>query len=289
MSGYVFHHEVLEKPDGNFLVSATNPSSTHADGSSTIEDYIIEIDRQSGNIVRMWDLKESLDEYRTTLTTNLEDWIHVNAVYYDSTDNTILVSGRTQGVIKLDNGNNVIWILGPHKGWGTNRRGENLNQFLLKPLDANGNMITDTAVINGSENAPSFEWNWYQHSVIKIPDGNLMLFDNGTSRNFEFSSNQYSRAVEYKIDEANMTVQQVWEYGKERGIETYSSIVSSVQYLTNTNHVLFCPGYNVSNTEGFGGKVLEIDYATKQVIYQASISSGNNWGFHRTKRINAYP
>jgi arylsulfate sulfotransferase len=70
LSGYVFHHEVLEKPDGNFLVSATNPSSTHADGSSTIEDYIIEIDRQSANVVNAWDLKESLDEYRTTLTTN---------------------------------------------------------------------------------------------------------------------------------------------------------------------------------------------------------------------------
>ena len=288
LSGYIFHHEVMEKPNGNFLVCATSPSSTHPDGTPTIKDYVLEIDRQTGGIINTWDLKESLNEYRTTLTTDSKDWIHINALYYDSTDNTILVSGRTQGVVKLDYNNRVKWILGPHKGWGTNRRGEQLNQFLLKPLDANGNMITDTAVIDGYATASSFEWNWYQHCLIKMPNGNIMMFDNGTSRNYKDSSH-YSRAVEYKIDERKMTVQQVWEYGKERGIETYSSIVSSVQYLPQTNHILFCPGYKVENTNGFGGKIIEVDYSTKKLIYQSSISSENKRGFHRSRRLSAYP
>ena len=289
MPGYTFHHEVYEKPDGNFLASVSKPGSTHPDGTPTTEDYIIEISRQSGSIVNEWDLKESLDEHRTALTTDTYDWIHINAVNYDPSDNTIIISGRTQGVIKLTYDNRVKWILSPHKEWGKNRRGEDLNQFLLTPLDANSNPITDPDVLIGNINHPDFEWSWYQHSPIFMPNGNLMLFDNGDIRNYDPLAERYSRAVEYKIDKANMTIQQKWSYGKERGLETFSRIVSSVKFLPGTNHVLFSPGYQVENHNGKGGKIVEIDYASKQVVFEMEISSQNNWGFHRTERIELYP
>lgn len=290
LSGYTFHHEVQEMPNGNFLLSVTNPSSTNTSGSPTINDYIIEINRQTGNIINTWNLKESLDEYRSTLIDRLENWVHVNAVFYDSTDNTIIVSGRMQGVVKLTYDNKVKWILGPHKGWGKNRRGEDLHPFLLTPLDARGNKITDTSILNGYTNHPDFEWSWYQHSPIVTPKGSLMLFDNGWRRNYDNTdSNPYSRVVEYKIDQVNMTVQQMWEYGKKRSSETYSRIVSNVQFLPKSNHVLFCPGFQVPNAGGQGGKIIEVDYATGKAVFQSSISSQNRWGFHRTTRISAYP
>jgi arylsulfate sulfotransferase len=299
MPGYKFHHNVQEKPDGNFLVTATKEGSTNTAGRPTEEDYIIEIDRQSGAITTVWDLKQSLDEHRVALTTNDEDWIHVNSVIYDSTDNTIVISGRTQGVIKLDYQNNVKWIMGCHKGWGVNGRGEDLNTYLLTPLDATGNPITDTAVINGSAPAIDFEWNWYQHSNIFLPNGDMMIFDNGTARTpdvatgtnvFYTAPGKYSRAVEYKINETNKTVQQVWSYGKERDQSCYSSIISSVQYLPETNHILFAPGFDVPNADGgFGGKIVEVDYATKQVVAERSISVSTKFAFHRAKKMSAYP
>lgn len=288
-TGFVVHHDIEEKPDGNFIASVSKTGSTNLNGVGTFEDYIVEIDRQSGSIKTVWDLKESLDELRTALTTDPVDWMHVNAVLYDSTDNTIIVSGRTQGVAKLTFDNKVKWIFAPHKGWGTNRRGEDLNQFLLTPLAADGSRITNTAVLNGAINHADFEWCWYQHSTIALPNGDLMFFDNGTSRNYDVLAPKYSRAVEYKIDPVNMTIQQKWQYGKERGLETYSSIVSSVQFLPGSNHVLFCPGYQVINYKGLGGKIVEVDYTTKQVVSQLSFSAANNWGFHRAKRISAYP
>jgi arylsulfate sulfotransferase len=288
-TGYIFHHDIDEKPDGNFIVSVDKAGSTHENGVGTIEDYIVEIDRQTGSIKTVWDLKESLDEYRTALTDDTKDWIHVNSVLYDSTDNTIIISGRTQGVAKLTFDNKVKWILAAHKGWGNNERGEDLNKFLLTPLDAAGNRITDTAVLGGYADHSDFEWCWYQHSTIAMPNGDYMVFDNGSSRNYDLAAPRYSRAVEYKIDPVNMTIQQKWQYGKERGLETYSAIVSKVQYLPNTNHVLFCPGYQVMNTDGKGGKVVEVDYATKQVVSQLSFSAANAWGFHRAERMNAYP
>ena len=296
--GYSFHHNVQEKPDGNFLVTVSKEGSVNAKGNPTDEDYIIEINRQSGAITTVWDLKQSLDEDRKALTVDEKDWIHVNSVGYDSTDNTIIVSGRTQGLIKLDYNNNVKWIMGAHAGWGKNGRGEDLNQFLLTPLDASGNAITDTAVVNGWTPGNDFEWNWYQHSNIKLPNGDLMIFDNGTARTldvnaggnvFYTAAGKYSRAVEYKINEANKTVQQVWSYGKERDQACYSSIISSVEYLPEKNHILFAPGFNVPNTGGSGGKVVEIDYNTKQVVAETSINTANGFGFHRAKKISAYP
>ena len=41
---------------------------------------------------------------------------------------------------------------------------------------------------------------------------------------------KYSRAVIYRIEQKKMTIEQVWEYGKERGFEWYSPITSVTEY-----------------------------------------------------------
>ncbi|AMJ65646.1 aryl-sulfate sulfotransferase [Hymenobacter sp. PAMC 26628] len=290
LPGYAFQHEVYEKPDGNFLVSVSKTGSTHPGGGPTVEDYVVEVDRRANRVVHEWDLKESLDENRTALEADPVDWLHINAVLYDPSDNTIIVSGRFQGVVKLSYANRVQWLLAPHKGWGTNRRGEDLNQFLLAPLDAAGRPQADPAVALGTADAPDFEWNWYQHSVALMPNGDLLLFDNGTNRNFvRGAPSHYSRAVVYRLAPGARTVQQIWEYGKERGDATYSAIVSRVQYLPATNHLMFCPGYNVSNALGNGGKIIEVDYASRQVLLEMEMSAANNWAFHRAERAGLYP
>lgn len=285
MPGFSFHHEVLEKPNGNFIVLVDKQ------GANTIEDYIIEIDRSSNQIITIWDLNESLDNSRTTLTTNSEDWIHVNAVSYDANDDTIVISGRTQGVVKLNNANEVVWILAPHVGWQTAGNGADLSSFLLQPLDATGTAITSTSVLDGSENHPDFEWNWYQHATKVLADGSLILFDNGDNRNFT-GTGPYSRAVHYQIDETNGTVQQVWEYGKERGEETYSRIVSDVDYLAASDHILFSPGAILTGAQPFG-KSIEIDMASSVVLFEATIIPprpfANQITFHRTERLLLYP
>ncbi len=299
MPGYSFHHEVYEETNGNFLLTATKAGSTFSDGAATTEDYIIEIDRNTKQIITAIDLKESLDEYRRAWGIGMPgDWAHGNAIFEDATDQTIVVSLRNQGVIKLDRSNNIKWILAPHKGWGTNRRGEDLNQFLLTPLDAAGNVIADTTVAYGSTITPDFEWNCYQHSPIQLPNGNMMLFDNGTNRTLDsldgnaiYNSRpgKYSRAAEYKIDPVKMTVQQIWEYGKERDVTCYSSIISSVQFLPDSRHVIFAPGFQVPTTEVSGGKIIELDYDTKEVLNEIQISTATIFSHHRAKKISVYP
>lgn len=289
MPGYGFHHEVKEKPGGNFLVTVNKK------GASTVEDHIIEIDRNSGQIINIWDLNESLDNQRTAWDTPFADisvdWFHANALYYDETDNTIVVSGRTQGVVKLTENNEVVWIFAPHKEWDTSGDGTDLTQFLLQPLDSDNSRITDPAVLSGEQNHSDFEWSWYQHAPLKMPDGNIMLFDNGDNRNYT-GNERYSRAVEYEIDEEDMTIKQVWSYGKNRGEETYSQIVSDVDYYPDENHVFFSPGaVNFVGTRYC--KVVELDYNQQQIIFEATITPpAAAFGIitlHRTERMTIYP
>jgi len=284
MPGFYFHHQVLEKPNGNFILSVTK------DGFPTEEDFIIEIDRNTKQIIRTWNLTVCLQNNRRTLWPDVSDWIHVNGLLYDPSDNTIIISGRTQGVIKLDQDNNVVWILGCHKGWGTAGNGRDLKNYLLQPLDRSNEPISDQNILDGNTNHTDFEWNWYQHAVKLKPNGNLMLFDNGGwNRNFS-GAGQYSRAVEYEINATNKTVKQIWEFGKSRGTAALSAIVSDVDFLAASNHVIFSPGA-VNNGTKYG-KIIEVDYTTKEVLFEATLTPVQCFygiTFHRTERLNLYP
>lgn len=287
--GYTFHHEITEKPDGNFL------ATVNKNGLDTVEDHIIEIDRGSGQIINIWDLRESLDQERTAWPISYGDisvdWFHANGLYYDDTDNTIVVSGRSQGTVKFTETNEVVWIIAPHKEWDTSGNGTDLNQFLLTPIDAANQPITDHEVLHGNMNHSDFEWAWYQHAPAMMPNGNVMLFDNGDNRNY-IDSPLYSRAVEYEIDVENMTIKQVWEYGKERGEETFSRIVSDVDYDPDQNHLFFSPGA-ISFQGVQYGKAIELDYGSKQIIFEATITppvaAFGIITLHRTERMPIYP
>lgn len=290
-AGYLFHHHVQEKPDGNFLLTVSKEGSLHLNGNETKEDHIIEIDRMSKELVQEWDLRQALDEYRVAQINNLGnaviDWAHGNAVVYDASDNSIIVSCRTQGVVKLNYDNEVQWIMGPHLGYGENRMGQDLQQFLLTPLDAAGSPITETDILEGFTPHPDFEWQWYQHAPKIMPNGNLLVFDNGDTREWTGAAT-YSRAVEYAIDPDERTIQQIWQYGKERGAATYSRVASDIDYLPDMDHILFCPGAFVDHGDGsFGGKIIEVDYDTQEVIFEAKLTSGAIT-FHRAERMPIY-
>ncbi|HDT11758.1 MAG TPA: hypothetical protein ENN58_03365, partial [bacterium] len=121
-------------------------------------------------------------------------------------------------------------------------------EFLLDPLDREGNLIEDEEILMGFANHKDFVWPFRVHSPVILENGNMMLFDNGLARNFSFppiSSEHYSRAVEFKIisDESDGyggTVEQVWEYVVEESPLWYgfSPVVSNVEELENGNRLV---------------------------------------------------
>jgi arylsulfate sulfotransferase len=97
--------------------------------------------------------------------------------------------------------------------------------------------------------------------------------------------------VVYRIEPSAMTIQQVWQYGKERGSDTFSRIVSDVDYHAAEDNVVFMPG-----AVGFGagayGKVVEVDHATRDVVFEATITPPTapfGITFHRVERLHLYP
>ena len=300
--GYAYHHEFLELPNGNFVIAVDKDNVTIFNGTETVEtveDHIIEIDRASGAIVREWDFRQILDVDRHDLVDGTSgDWFHMNAIYYDEVDEALIVSGRNQAVVKVTMDNELVWILAPHKGWGAAGdmgQGAETSPYLLTAVDASG-VAYDQSVQDGDALAMDFDWTWGQHAPLILPDGNIFIFDNGFNRQFA-AAGPYSRGVEYRINETDMTVQEVWQYGQERGIELFSSIVSDVDYLPGTGNRLFMPGH-INNDDGHYAKIVEVSYPDKEVVFEATLNlkdvNGDfmGWGqidlVYRSHRMDLY-
>ncbi|HEC1751501.1 TPA: aryl-sulfate sulfotransferase [Campylobacter lari] len=175
------------------------------------------------------------------------NWAHVNSIDYDPSDDSIIISSRHQSaIIKIGRDKKVKWILGAHKGWG-----EKYKKALLQPIDKNGKNIIcedDYSKCPGYKNKEGgFDFIWTQHTAFRIDEKSnkryiyITAFDNGDARAITqpaFASMKYSRAVVYKIDQKNKTVEQIWEYGKQRGNKWFSPITSLVEYYKDKNSIM---------------------------------------------------
>ncbi|WP_293912560.1 MULTISPECIES: aryl-sulfate sulfotransferase [unclassified Sphingobacterium] len=292
--GYTFHHEVSEAKNGNFLITVTKSSAHLNNGKPRINDHIIELNPGSGSLVNEWDLASMLDSSRydkgdentpQQFAQTPSNWAHNNSI--TERGNDLLATLRYQGITSFNPSHKLKWIISPHKGWGANYQ-----SYLLQPVDKQGQPITDFRIISGEVAHPDFDWPWGPHTPVVMPNGNILVFDNGYNRHFkpnDLSSDQsYSRVVEYAVDEGKKTVQQVWAYGQNRGRRTFSQALSGVQYLPQTGNILFCPGMGTVTNKGYGGHIIEIDGKTKEVIYELEISSPSYTAFHRVTRLPLY-
>ena len=269
-------------------------------GEDTTGDYIIIIDvseeNQSAALIKEIDLKRYLpkEKYnRLPYTTYVaEDWFHANSIEHDESDDTLIISGRSQGVIKitLPENNGVIqagknditlkWILTPHIGY-TATDSINVLDKLLTPLDRFGNPITNEQVLNGHEAHKDFEWNYGQHTAL-LRNGNLIMFDNGDGRynqatddliETDGSKKKFSRYVEYKIDEKNMTVQQIYSFGKDKP-EVYSKIMSKVDTLLNGNFFMFSAWQKYFTSDNVFSTYTEVDKGSN-IVFQMEVRQDN--------------
>ncbi|MBK1964800.1 aryl-sulfate sulfotransferase [Campylobacter novaezeelandiae] len=223
------------------------------------------------------------------------NWAHVNSVDYDPSDDSIIISSRHQSaIVKIGRDKKIKWILGAHKGWG-----KKFQQYLLQPINSNGAKIVcedEYSKCPGYENEKSgFDFTWTQHTAWRIDSKSnkrylyLSVFDNGDARGAEqppFASQKYSRAVIYKIDQQNKTVEQIWEYGKERGNEWFSPVTSLVEYQKDKNSIMVYSAtagmaFDLSKGISIGDPKPEIDefiWGSKNPSVQIQFS-GTNTGY----------
>jgi hypothetical protein len=99
-----------------------------------------------------------------------------------------------------------------------------------------------------------FEWNYGQHAPMITPVGTLLVYDDGNFRASPFDAyldddQNYSRAVEYSINEQTMEVSQVWDYGRDNVQRIFTDRVGNADWLPKTTNVLVTFG-NVDYVDG---------------------------------------
>lgn len=299
-NNYGMHHDAIELPDGNLLICVGKRDAFIEVDGETIQsdsDFIILYDRKNSQILKEWDLAKHMDVSRDDVNfLRKGDWLHMNALAYDEKDNSMIISGKNQGLVELSMDDELKWIMAPKKSWeksGRKGNGFDTRPFLLTAVDSE-NEAYSNAVQTGNESHPDFDFPWGNHAPKFLPNGNLIVFDNGSHRNYN-EENNYSRVVEYEIDEENFTVKQIWQYGKERGNDMFSAIVSDVDYLTETKNILVTSGHITPQTN-HSGKIIEVNKQTGKEVFEATLfyksvrgERINGWGqmdiLYRSQRM----
>lgn len=197
------HHMLTELPNGNLVSLFPNMRLVAGyPGNQTYEvvsDGVIEMtpDGQPVRQILLWDW---LDPHRV-LDWNefsIPVWGYIygndartltgaNGVAYDPADDTLVVSMRSQDmVVKISRATGAPrWVLGEEFAGSS---GDDHWPFLR--------MV-------GNGLFPK-----HQHAPEVLADGHVMVYDNGNYR----SPIEYSRAVEYAIDEPSGTVAEAWSW-----------------------------------------------------------------------------
>ncbi|HSU58610.1 MAG TPA: aryl-sulfate sulfotransferase [Bryobacteraceae bacterium] len=227
-----FSHEGYRLPNGYTATLATD-EEVRDQGSGPVDvlgDVVLILDRNF-QVVWAWDAFDHLDIKRKALGNDVckipqggcppkfyntdasghlytmaNDWTHINSVFYEPKDGSLIASVRHQSwVVKIDyrNGSgtgNIIWRLG-----------------------AGGNFS-----LGGG--APASDWFSYEHDAEIGSNGLLTLFDNGNLRILSFGGN--ARGQAWRLDETNMIATPV--VNVDLGVQSFA--VGTASLLSNGNY-----------------------------------------------------
>jgi hypothetical protein len=166
------------------------------------------------------------------------DVTHTNSIELDN-DGNITISNRCMSEItKIDRQTGeILWRFGGKK-----------NQFTL---------VGDTL------------WFDYQHCFRRLPNGHVMMYDNG-------NKNGFARAVEYILDETNKKATLAWQF--DRGRTVPSIAMGSVQRFANGNTLIgwgLVPNKTIAFTEVS---------ANNDIVYEADMPAAA-WANYRVFRM----
>lgn len=237
-------HELVVLPNRHALLLSYDPQPVDmstvvagGDSNATVIGLIVQEIDQSKNVVfqwRSWDHVNITTSY-VDLTQSTVDYIHGNAVESALDGNVLLSSRHFEEITKIDRTTGaVIW-----------RMGGKANEFTF---------------INDIDDSTGFH---SQHDIRVLPNGNITLFDNGN-----FHVPPYSRAVEYQLDEINLTATLVWEFRNTP--DAFGPFMGNVQRLSGGNTVIGWGGTNpnISEVRADGSKAFELSLDTGVFNYR---------------------
>jgi hypothetical protein len=282
-----FHHAAHPLPGGNILALSTELAQVggffDADGKEVtynlVGDLVVEF-QPDGTVVKTWSLLNLMDPHDPPDTSGWNaptwdllypeaeggtvDWSHGNSLYYEPSDDSIVVSlANLNSIVKLSRSSgSLVWRFGPQ----------------------------------GSFTLMSGEWPSHQHAASMYPSAVLRMFDNGSGK-----KPAVSRAVEYslKIDEQapeDWAAWEVWSFTDDEPM--LSNVFGHVEVLKNENTlVTFSAGLTYPNqpwenpSNGKFSRIIEVTHTTppqkvhEMLVPDPAVESGQGFWVMRAKRL----
>ncbi len=203
--GYRYHHDADLMPDGQVVLLLYDDLLLPEDGGETrFGDRIVILDRHTQEEIWSW---AAIDHYSTLDGNRFPDWTHGNAANYVEADHSIYFSARhLSRITRIDVATGqVVYNMGAIQPSGDTDFGDGFFTF--------------------------------QHSPEILPNGNMVLFDNGNE-----SFPRVSRAVEIQFNSNQMPTsgQIVWDWVErnEDGFALFSGFAGDADRLPNGNTIL---------------------------------------------------
>lgn len=247
-TNYVVNHDFIEMPNGNIL-ALTFENRKYQD-SYYEGDRIIEINRTTNEVTWNWSVWDHFDPSNNCSECinyisfrGSLDWTHMNALSFNKSENTIITSIRNLNTIMKIN----------HTLPGNDKNS------VIWELGGKNSDFTGTG-------------NNFSHiHGLEIINGNqIIIFDNGLHR--DWGMEPFSRVLVIEINETSMDAEIVWNYNETPAF--YSSIWGYAEQLPNKNILI---------TDGFNGRVIEVNYSTQQIVWKMQLPPG--YGIYRAYRI----
>jgi hypothetical protein len=264
----LFHHDVIVLPNGHWIALAnyTVPYSNlpgYPGITPVLGDALIDIDL-NGNVAWAWSAFDHLDVNIHPIF--FPDWTHSNAIIYTPEGN-LLVSMRHQGwILKIDyangtGGGDILWKLG-YQGDFTIASGDDSDWFFAQHYpnleSVNGSVMTMSVMDNGD-------------------------FRVGSNGAGECSSNCYSRATIFQIDESTDLATLLWQ--DSPGL--FSAWGGSIGTLSNGD-VEFDLCDQIIPAATPASQVMEVTQtANPQTVWQLNLSGANAYRAFRIPSLYA--
>ena len=243
------YHDFIMLSNGHYLIIVNemrqiDMSKLITDGKTNalvINNILVETDR-NGTIYWTWSSLDHLNILDATRDVdprlNTIDYAHINGLFEDANGN-ILISIRHFDEISLINKStgDFIWRMGGS--------------------DCKNNQFTFISDSFGGYTGFS-----HQHTPCILPNGNILLFDNGNMR-----STPVSRAVEYSVNYSSKSATKVWEYRNTPDL--YNFAMGSAYRLPNGNTLINWSGYIIKEVKPDNSIALEITSLESYPVYRA--------------------
>lgn len=241
-------HGILRLRSGNFLLPSYK-FHTLPDGRE-VQSFLLEEQTPTGEVVFVWDSIDHvpLSEYNAVesrpywVEQDILDYVHGNSIA-EANDGNLLISGRhINQILKIDKKSGaVMWRL--------------------------GGKSSDFAFLDDPQDGFS-----HQHSVTQLPNGNILLYDNGNQHD-----PRVTRVVEYELDQVKGIARLVWSYSDGR----FTFATGSVQRLQNGN-TLIGWGMELNGMSSTTPRIVEVT-PNREVVLEVYFP--DNAGFYSAYKL----